>query len=122
MIEGNIGSSTKLDYTVLGDIVNLASRLEALTRIVGKALALSDSVRNAAQGDWDFVDAGEFQLKGQVEAQTIYTIAHDVVDDFPSYQTIISRASSTCEIKPPSEATIATPTANTGDQTAPGNT
>mgnify|MGYP006286524359 CR=1 FL=1 len=122
VIEGNIGSTTKLDYTVLGDIVNLAARLEALTRSVGKALTLSDAVRNAAQGDWDFIPTGEFHLKGQMDTQTIYTLAHDVVDDFPSYKTIIERASGICEIKPFSEATIAHPTANTGEQNAPGNT
>lgn len=122
VIEGNIGSSTKLDYTVLGDIVNLSARLEALTRTVGKALALSDPVRKAAKENWPFVNAGEFQLKGQADAQSIYSIVHDAVDDFPSYKAIIERASGLCEIKPQSGLTIAPPSADQGGQAAPENT
>lgn len=89
VIEGNIGSSIKKDYTVLGDIVNLAARLEGLTRQIGKAIALSEPLRDACREPWGFVSIGEFQLKGQTQEQPFYTLADPVVDDLKSYREIL---------------------------------
>jgi class 3 adenylate cyclase len=83
VIEGNIGSSTKLDYTVIGDTVNLASRLQGLTREVGRALVVSDAVRSACEATWTFAPAGTYRLKGQPEAQPVFTVASELVEDFP---------------------------------------
>jgi class 3 adenylate cyclase len=73
--EGNIGSAAKQDFTILGNTVNLASRLESLTRVLGVRLVASGEVVKHAQGTWDFAELGRHKLKGLGSAGPVFTLA-----------------------------------------------
>jgi class 3 adenylate cyclase/AmiR/NasT family two-component response regulator len=64
MVVGNMGSERKLCYTVMGNEVNIASRLEALNKRLGTWIIVSDSTREAAGSGFKFRRLGRVQLNG----------------------------------------------------------
>jgi len=61
---GNIGSRTRLDFTVIGPAVNMASRLEALTKQLGRKVLLSRTFADLVQGEFDLERVGEHPVRG----------------------------------------------------------
>jgi adenylate cyclase len=73
VVAGTIGGGGKLDFTVIGDVVNTAARVEARTRVTGDDLLITDAVRERLRRDdgrWEECPAAE--LKGKLEAVRLF--------------------------------------------------
>ena len=72
---GVVGAERRLEYTVIGDTVNLSARLESTTKEFGVPILISEATAQLLDDKYDVQPLGEAKVKGKTKSTTVLTIA-----------------------------------------------
>lgn len=97
VVAGNLGSSNRMNYSVIGDTVNLAARLESLTRFYHVSNIVSEASKGAAP-QFTYRELDEVQVAGKTQAVKMFELIGDATSITASKKQEIERFESALEL------------------------
>jgi adenylate cyclase len=73
-VVGNMGSTSRFDYSALGDTVNLAARLEGASKAYGVSLLLGERTARAVREAFAVLELDRITVKGKTEESPVFTV------------------------------------------------
>ncbi|MCK5115341.1 MAG: adenylate/guanylate cyclase domain-containing protein [Candidatus Aegiribacteria sp.] len=95
MVVGNMGSSKRFDYTVMGSTVNLGARLEGANKVYSTSIMVQENTFRSAKNEFIFRELDTIRVVGQQEPVTIYELKcrqDEITDDLEAVLREYSKA------------------------------
>jgi len=91
IVSGNIGSARRMDYTLIGDGVNVASRLESACKAYSARILISDNTRKMLRGTYRLRDVDQVIVKGKSEPVGVYEVLdYHNAETFPDMMDVLN--------------------------------